>query len=534
MKGFGPTKKSRDRLPNYARTGLLYTKSNPAGEELSTLPKNNSDKPSLLSKVVPSPHVITAKAVETMIVNSDRILQYQEKKYGIVGGDNVNDRYDIELHEAVCLLPTRYLEGLLEWERMYKIPLLYHYLTQQSVCDGTGMPPSAAFEKWLPTFAPPSPCSGDREGPDAVATVFHDQLGEMRRVLSGRPAQGVTSSPPSFPSFNRVELPIELLQEDIDNAEEHRLPKDKSADDDDVSDELLRGTKKPRDTTRWMNNTRIRHRGVRLTKRILVVVCRNGEPIEGIPHIVALELVGTKLYSSDDVTDDRDLDAKYTFSFRPFPKRVVTELSIPDSEAVEFPTSSLEDLLKPTSHDTDKGKTKSVTTINTSSLCLFGRDSENVDVVLDHPTCSSQHFVMWWVISRQPKGQKQAVCIPPVTMNTNGSAEGCPVPTTDASDFTWFIELQVADLSSVNGTRVNGSPICGDVRIVSSVEGTSEPSSGGMLPPSRPFVQSGVHKDLSQPAQGSTALVEGDVITVGGSSKEYIIVYDNDGIVERL
>lgn len=146
--------------------------------------------------------------------------------------------------------------------------------------------------------------------------------------------------------------------------------------------------------------------------------------------------------------------------------------------------------------------------ITTRSLTLFGKDRRLNDVALDHPSCSSQHValamqmtLLWDAdLARRIAALMEAAQVPAAEMSAfmeRVDAFNClcaelwqfllDILIAEKGDVAavWSVELQLIDLGSTNGTKLNGAVV---------------------------------------PPMEKTTLIESDVVEVGCSQRKYVIM----------
>ncbi|RNF09557.1 Smad nuclear-interacting protein 1 [Trypanosoma conorhini] len=135
--------------------------------------------------------------------------------------------------------------------------------------------------------------------------------------------------------------------------------------------------------------------------------------------------------------------------------------------------------------------------VSRRAVTLVGKDRDVNDIPTDHPSCSAQHAaleVRFVYAHAEALDRQTTACMGERTMMDWGSAQDigrlcdcvreAMAELGDGAD-AWLMELQVLDLGSTNGTRLNGERL-------------------------QPFIP--------------TTLIEGDVLTFGLSTRSYVVV----------
>lgn len=468
-----------------------------------------------------------------------------------------------ERKEAVLLLPTSYLQGLLHHT---------HFLQQTAgLVAREGL--SCAEEKSATLLRNssilPLPLMAQRmmDGADkaALSAVSEPSRDEARTQSSERPIP-LEEALQAFhhflfkfvkvvdTEFTCVELPLSMTHSDLDAAESKRYP---PAED---------GISENRSPSFASSVTAKSH--TKLTRSVHFVILRDGRPIEGQRPIPALHLVGEKYYevagdgrgAGRGAVDDplsafgfqngairsSALRAKYRFHLLPFP----------GLSSVGRGTEA-------------SGGAASTVTVDT--VAIFGRSLGHITVPAEHPSVSGQHMAAHWSLAfakipaEDDEAQKYRPSALPLTVG----------------ETHWFLELQASDLGASNGTAISTDGVNTSAVPKQPISLLEVPASSYQLPtasspltsPTQPaaapvvdsdknvvvmrsvcsFLREHTADSISKPLTGaerlpdtfslpvdvgfgplasaSHTLKDGDCVVLGVSTRRYAVVYDENGVV---
>lgn len=400
--------------------------------------------------------------------------------------------------EAVAVLPTNYLQGLMHFE---------HFITSASSevvkCAVQCAEKAATIESQQFSILPlPIPA---RQLDGQKTTQLSSTDDAHRQKPPDRPDPNdvakhhfnqflVTSIRPIKPEFSRVELPLTLTVRELDAAEQRRHS----------------GGGAPPITGRTYTT---------LTKSIQIVTLKDDRPIEGVRPIVALQLIGEKYYEggSRGVTEARNDrhhvrdDPLAAFGFH-------EDRSMSSSNTLR-PKYRFH-LLPFPNQGNNAGQQAGII----DTVAVFGRNAEQSSITIEHPSCSGQHFALYWSLAHT-------------------KMEASADPSLD-SDVQWFMELHVADLGAANGTVLVGGPSPQvlpkapiDMKLIPPSELNPQSAPLPSAAPIKVLRAACPLKGGSLPADvgygplatPSYSLLDGDQIVAGLSTRRYVVVFEESG-----
>jgi len=435
--------------------------------------------------------------------------------------------------EAVALLPTSYLQGLLN----------HHHFVQQAAGEvakggvacaeevtaaatrGNSILPLPAMarrmmgEKDGGEDGDPKKDSTERPHPTRVAqTSFHQFMAAAVKSIGAE--------------FTRVELPLGMSVDDLDAAEARRYPP------------MDTGVVGPSGAPTMASTINAKSH-TSLTKSIQLVVLKEGQPIADVRPISTLQLVGEKYYegtsspSGYGVSRRNKDDPLAAFGFH-------DDGSGGRGGLVLKPKYRFHLLPFPNLHPVSEGGPSEV---GVDTVAIFGRNAEQSTIVTEHPSCSGQHLALFWTLAftKNPS--------PPV----NYRPSSLPLSVWDTQ---WFLELQMCDLGASNGTGLLGGDgsttllpkahvglaevptpqLTSPQSLVSAtVGGPAVATKSVVIRAACPMqrVQGGDFSTFTYPSDvgfgplgtAGYALLDGDQIAIGASTRRYVVVHDDEGVV---